>query len=320
NPRLQQCLEEYVYARLEDDAPSVTAAISAARGLDVSYLPEDLSGELAASFDAAEDALRLLPEAMEAGRVKEAAAGDFRPILRQVRALEREIRGVEAEMEELRVLAERIRGDERAAEREAMEARIAELAVVRDALVAEIPETWEDTFAAFRELESAETGLRRDYRRAGDASAEAPAALAAILASTEALRAIEPELQAMLERIRSEEPEALVDPITELRSAFSDIEGARDVRGAVNDARSALRGREPNPAEAIAAMEESLRLHAAQIAWRDRAETELRPGLETYVQEITQTVGARQRESMPRSMALSIAACESNHRDLSLHF
>ncbi|MEM6440223.1 MAG: hypothetical protein AAF763_11105 [Pseudomonadota bacterium] len=237
-----------------------------------------------------------------------------------MRAIERDIRALDAEIEERGTLAARMGRDGREDDAAAEQALIAELTEARDALTARIPDTWQDTFSAFRELETAEVNLRRRYRRAGDDSSEAALETLLVLDGTEALRALEPRLQEMLARIGQEAPEDLVDPSTELRAAFSDIEGARDVRGAVNDARSALRGREPNPAEAIAAMEEALRLHADQIAWRDRAETELRPGLATYVEEITQTVGARQRERMPRSMALSIAACESSHRDLSLHF
>jgi chromosome segregation ATPase len=257
---------------------------------------------------------------MEAEAVKNEAAVAFRPILREVRALQRDMRALQQEIEERETLVARMGRDGRDDDAAEQEARIAELAERRDALAARIPATWDDTFAEFRQLENAEVELRRQYRRAGDDSAEAAMEMSLVLGTTEALRALEPRLREMLERIGQEAPEDLVDPITDLRAAFADVEGASDVRGAVNDARSALRGREPNPAEAAAAMEEALRLHAAQIAWRDRAETELRPGLEAYLEEITRTVGARQRERMPRSMALSIAACESNHRDLSLHF
>jgi len=206
-------------------------------------------------------------------------------------------------------------------ERAVLEAEAAELRGEAEALTARIPTDWEETFAAFRELEAAETSLLRDYRRAGDASAAAPLTLKAVLASTDALRALEGEIRDMAEQVRSAtDLSALVDPVTELRSAAGDIEGGRDIRSAVNDARRALRGDEPDRETALAALDEALALQAAQIAWRERAERELLPGLESYVAEITQTVGARRLDRMPRSMALSIAACESSHRDLSLHF
>ncbi|MEO0678743.1 MAG: TRAP transporter large permease subunit, partial [Pseudomonadota bacterium] len=85
NPQLQRCLEDYVLAEIEAAGPAIGGTVAAARRLELSYLPEDLAEGLTESFDAAETALRLLPEAAEAGRAKDAAAEAFRPVLRAVR-------------------------------------------------------------------------------------------------------------------------------------------------------------------------------------------------------------------------------------------
>ena len=92
------------------------------------------------------------------------------------------------------------------------------------------------------------------------------------------------------------------------------------MRSGVNDARGALRGDNPDEAEALAGMDAALAALDAELAWRDRAREELAPGLQAYVDGITRSVGARALQRMPSEMALSIAACEANHRDLSLNF
>ncbi|MEO1687641.1 MAG: TRAP transporter large permease subunit, partial [Pseudomonadota bacterium] len=191
NPQLQRCLEDYVLAEIEAAGPAIGGTVAAARRLELSYLPEDLAEGLTESFDAAETALRLLPEAAEAGRAKDAAAEAFRPVLRAVRRLERDIRRLEEEADEIELRAGRMRDESLAEARAELETEAAALRTEAEALRAEIPADWDETFAAFRELESAETALLRDYRRAGDASAEAPAELRAVLASTDALRALE---------------------------------------------------------------------------------------------------------------------------------
>ena len=111
-----------------------------------------------------------------------------------------------------------------------------------------------------------------------------------------------------------------MDPVSDLRSRVGEIEGAGDVRSAVNDARSALRGDNPDEAAALAAMDEALATLDAELAWRDRAQAELAPGLQAYVDGITRSVGARALPRMPEEMALAVAACEANHHDLSLDF
>ncbi|MEM6440222.1 MAG: TRAP transporter large permease subunit [Pseudomonadota bacterium] len=64
NPRIQQCLESYVYGELQANGPRIASAIEDARGLDLSYLPEALAEDLADGFAAAATATQLLPQAI----------------------------------------------------------------------------------------------------------------------------------------------------------------------------------------------------------------------------------------------------------------
>ena len=74
NPRLQMCLEEDALARIEDNGGAIRSAISDARRLDLSYLPERTAKALSESFDSAEEALRLLPEAGQAAAARTSKA------------------------------------------------------------------------------------------------------------------------------------------------------------------------------------------------------------------------------------------------------
>src|SRR6056297_3269170 len=108
NPRLQACIEDYLVARIETGEAEVRDAVAEVRRLDLSYLPEDMREDLTESFDQAERAVRLLIEADEAaGRVDEAAV-PFKPLLVEVRGLERDIRAVEAEIEETETTLSRL--------------------------------------------------------------------------------------------------------------------------------------------------------------------------------------------------------------------
>jgi hypothetical protein len=56
------------------------------------------------------------------------------------------------------------------------------------------------------------------------------------------------------------------------------------------------------------------------MIWRDRAQSELYSGLVRYEEMIRGTLGIRQQTKMPEELALYVAACNSGHRDISLHF
>jgi tripartite ATP-independent transporter DctM subunit len=319
NPRLQACLEEYTLERIEQEGDAVARAIREARGLDLSYIPEDLREDLTESFDSAEAALRLLPEADEAAERVAAAAGDYRPLHDRVRRLERDMRRDESRIEELE-RESMLLDDDKADEREEIAAEIERLRTEIETLRAQIPDEWEAAYDEFSALNDEELNLRRQYRREGEAAAEAAMEVSTIIRDAGALRAIRPEIAALRDRIGEAPAADLVEPVTDLRSEIGDIEGARDVRSAVNDARKTLRDDEPDPAAARAALEEALSLLDAEVAWRERAERDLLPGLQAYLDGITPTIGARALERMPEDMAAAIARCEATHRDLSLNF
>ncbi|MGM0584205.1 MAG: TRAP transporter large permease subunit [Pseudomonadota bacterium] len=319
NPRLQLCIEEYTLEQIRRSGDDIAEAIEQARGLDLSHVPEDIAEDLRESFDSAESALDLLPQAAEQAERVDEAAVDYRPLHDRVRDIQRDIRRHEARIEELN-FQNRLLLPEQEEEKAEITQRIETLQLEIEGLRAEIPEEWDAAYDAFEDLTSEELNLRRQYRREGEAAAEAPMEVLAILGDAEALAALRPEIEAMRDRIGEEAPADLVDPVTELRDRVGDIEGARDVRGALHDARGALRGNEPDPAAARTAMEEALRLLDADIAWRERAQEELAPGLQAYLDGVTPTIAVRALERMPEDMASAVASCQSQHRDLSLSF
>ncbi len=316
NPRLQACLEDYVLTRIGADGDAIRLVIRDARALDLSYLPQDIADDMRESFDSAEEALALLPEADEAAGRVQAAAVQYRPLHDAVRAVERDLLRLEGEVSAMETRLSRGFAEDP----EALQVRIDAERREIEALRARIPGDWPEKYEAFSALTDAEQAVRRDYRRAGEASAEAGLELRRIIAAADALEALRPEIEALRERIGREAPADLVEPVSDLRSRIGDVAGAGDVRSAVNDARSELREDQPDPEVARAALAEALALLDESVAWRRRAAEELLPALRAYNELVGGTVGARALDRMPDGMALAMAACKSHHRDVSLNF
>ncbi len=63
-----------------------------------------------------------------------------------------------------------------------------------------------------------------------------------------------------------------------------------------------------------------LELHAAEVAWRQQASTQLLAGLDEYDDAIKNSIGLRMQARLTVDQAEQIAGCQAIHRDISLNF
>ena len=320
NPRLQYCIEEYSYDQLVNEREGFDNALSNARALDLSLLPEDMSEDLQESFDSAEEAATLIAEVKVAEQLVIDNQDRYRPVHTEVRRIQADIRDIEAEVDELNTRRSRLRGDDNAERRDAITESITTLEGNIEELQGTIPAEWEAEHERHLELQNAEKLARLNYRRAADTGYEAVLEVVDVLSSTTALRELDGAIEAMKERMETEEPASLVDPLEELADQFSDIEGASDIRSEVSAARSAMRKSTPEIEEAMEAIDLAASEYAAAMQWRDAAEPALLEDLQAFEAVMGETIGIRQQDSLTREQALSVAACTSHHRDVSLQF
>jgi len=319
NPQLQYCLTRYVHETVTSDGGRTVSAIATARALDLSVLPEDLADDLGASFGDADAAIAGFTDIVDAEQAVIAAKDTYRPVLRTVRNLEKEMRKIDAELAELKQRIGRLRDPAAAEQRAKLEATEADLLAEQERLAGAIPANWDDTYKAFNELIKDENTARLTAWRSADGAYETALGTVMILKSNESFAALEDELRQLQSVIETTSPEEAEVTINDLSKRFGNVDGADDVKSALSDARRALRGREPDQVKAIEAYEEAVVAFEGQVTWRADAGS-LQPALETYLGEIAETLGARQQQRLSRDQALYIAACDSGHRDLSLNF
>ena len=319
NPRLQLCLEEYVGQRLFESSETQDA-IATVRALDLSILPKDLAGDLTDSLDSADNAITELGAAFEAVKQVEAAADDYRPQLRLVRGLEKQIRSAKEEADKLNVRIGRMRDESQIAARAALEADVALLDAEVEHLRSQIPESWKGVHDSFQALTTAEDSARNKYRRAADSAYEDALDVSAVLVANADFAAMEPQLRdirAAIQTMPEAEAEDLVD---ELSKAFGKIDGAGDVKSALSKAAKALKDKEPDREKAMEAYEKALVEFDSQLGWRAEAAETLQPTLVSYLDTIRGSLGIRVQDRFTREQALAMASCSARHRDVSLNF
>ncbi|MEM6986981.1 MAG: hypothetical protein AAF499_10615, partial [Pseudomonadota bacterium] len=258
-----------------------------------------------------------LDEAFAASDAVQQAAPTYRPAQQAVRTLERELRKLAAQRDDVQTARSRADSD---AARSRLDAQLEDLDAQRDALTAQIPGDWEDRQSAFTSLLKAESSARNDYRKTVDKGYGAVNDLIETLSSTEAFVALKPELDNMALIVRTDDPKSLVDPLRDLSKKFNDVEGASKIKSALSKAASEFKKRRPKLDRAFKRFDDAMELYTEQLAWRERATAELLPELKVYEEAMRTTLGIRQQRRLPHDQALFIARCTADHRDLSLNF
>ena len=320
NPKLQYCIEEYTGERLAARGGPLEA-ITRAKSLDLSVLPEKLESDLTKGIESGEEALASLTEAFDAEKAVNAAAIEYRPLQIQVRTVEKDIRKLEEEADELRTTIGRLRDESQAERRARLETRRERLLAEAKERGQEIPERWEEVHKVFAELTTAEQKARMTYRRQADQAWDVASRVVAVLSANEAFAALEPELIAMGDYIRTvpEGDEAAEDTVGALEDKFDDVAGAGEVKSALGKVQRSMRAKRFEREKALEDYADALAEYEKQKAWRVQA-VGLTPDLEAYLESIRGTLGIRMQNKLNREQALYMAACSAKHRDISLNF
>jgi len=324
NPRLQACIEDYIYAENQERGDEVRAAIERAKTWDLSALPERTATEVNRALDKAEQTFGQLEEAFAASAAIEEAAVDYKPLHVEVRALQDDIRGHEEEIDEVEnrlQLAKRYRADEEDYIAD-LEEDLVRLQREMEELEASIPEDWEPRHREFKKVLTEEKRARGIYRRTTDQAHEPILELISVLRTADQLAALEDEVEALEEVVRSDQDvESKEEAFKEVERRLSDeVADVNDIRSALSDTRRTMR-RDPGELDKhLEAFQEAVAIMGTEVAWRTAAKDSLLGQLESYDQAVQYTIGLRLLDRMPDDIALEIAACQSHHRDISLYF
>jgi DNA repair exonuclease SbcCD ATPase subunit len=237
-----------------------------------------------------------------------------------VRRLQRQMREADAETKELKTLLSRLRGDNDAAERQKLEQHIAELGHAKEALAVKIPADWQAINKTFKKLKKDERTARLKYRRAADNAYGPVQKVMKTLAGNDAFISLKGELAAMRKRVESDPEAELVTPLKVLGEKFGLIEGASSVKGKISKARRVLKGKTPDRARALKAMDNALKAYDKEMVWRGNDFAALLAGVNVYEGSIKGSIGIRQQDRLTHDQALFVASCGAGHRDISLSF
>ncbi len=318
NPALQYCMENYVSEQFDENGTQIKSAIERIAATDISYLPKKTAKELGEGIELAAGSFSMMDTINTAAQAVEDAAGDYRPLHRNVRATEAKILEADHLIEEFETIARRAEsGSER--EQTAL-ARVAELKAGHDKLTASIPAEWDETYATFSKLTDAENKARNTYRRSMDKAYEPLDEVIEIIAGRDALLTFGNTLRGVQDQAAGLEKDAAIDFLKDIEKQIGTIEGTSETKKLLAKARREIKSKKSDPEKVSGFFNDAVAAYEADLDWRTKAQTGLLPELVTYRDAIRNTIGLRKQERLPREHALYVASCSSGHRDISLNF
>ncbi len=325
NPRLQECLDGFLFEYYDENGDKLRAAVDKVRGIDISYLPEDRRNALAESYDKTLATFDLVSEVRKAEGAVNAYAPQYRPVHFEVRGLQSRMRAIDIMIEDLeREHVLLTRSEEPPQDRidqivQQIEAQKAE----QTRLAESIPKDWDQTRKGYVDIANAEKRARAEYRRNVDGAYEPVTKTLLQIAQAEKLAAVESQIAALDNVVPDQAPEQVTQAIQEVERALNEIEGTFEVVSPLSKARREFRVREgelPDRARAAELLAEARERFAAEVSWRQRAATELAPELRKYERLLSRSVGLRLQQRLTTAQAEEIAECLAVHRDISLNF
>jgi len=325
NPRLQVCVEEYLFADYDRNADTLKAAIAKAKTLNISYLPDRQMRAMTEAFQAAGKTFDLVAAVRKTERALNAYIPEYRPQHIFARDLQARARRLGNVIEDLNQEASRLTRNDGAA------SLIVELKSEVDLLMSQkkvfesrVPANWKSVRKKYTDLAKAENNARRKYRRNVDDAYEPIPIVRKIISHAGQLAALENQLGKLEGVIASattkQSADKAVSVVRAAEKALGNVAGASSIKSKISRARRSLTRRKPNLKKAQQELKKGLTIYQAEVAWRSRAARELMAGLIQYDNAIKGTIGLRQQERLTSEQAADIAVCQSFHRDISLNF
>jgi len=322
NPRMQFCIEEYLFDYYDNQGEHLKDQINTLGAVDISVVPVKRQKELKKSLERALNTFNLVEKIRAAEEDLAAYSPEYRPHHEFVRGLQRKIRNISLEVEELK--KDWTRGSRSdSPDKESLsliKTKIEKEEASIASLQSQIPETWPGIRKRYVELEKAEKIARRNYRNNVDQAYETIQELQKVISGADKLASLEQQLAALEEIVVNKPAKAAMDRIKESERALGKVAGTSSIKSKLSKARRVLKKKKPKPEKAVQLLKEGLKLYAAEVDWRQKATAKIAPALLAYDDAVKDSIGLRLQRRLSPDQIEAVARCQSVHRDYALQF
>jgi len=317
NPRLQMCLEDYLFNFYDKNKADFVQQLTRVENLNYSSMPESIQKSLEKNLKNAGSILEIKNEIQSAKKEMAAASIAYKPIHTEVRTIERVIRQNKKQIKALKL-------ELRAVDNPTKKAAIKQDIVAFENEIAEqqslIPQTWNQTNKDFKLITTRLNRARLQFRRISDqAYSEVKMVITAVDAEP-ALSQIGKEIRLIRSKIKDNAPEKTVLEIKNAYSRLNKIPGANEASKSLSKARNAIDGEKRDYNKATTYIDAALAMIDGEAAWRKKIKSGPYKDLVSFEKFTQNNLGLREQERLTSEQVDIITPCLAKHRNISLQF
>jgi tripartite ATP-independent transporter DctM subunit len=317
NPRLQACLEDYLFDFYDTNQAEFNSQLSLISNLDYSAMPESMQEGLEKNLRTVSSIFELKDEIKSAKAEMASAAITYQPIHTKVRSIERMIRRDEKQIKSLKL-------EMRAFDDPAKKAAIKKEIVAFQVEIAErkllIPQTWNQTNKDFKLITTRLNKARLQFRRLSDQAYSEVRMITSAVEAAPKLSQVTNQLRAVKSQIQNNSLDPALLEIKAIYSELSKVPGANKAAKLLSNARRSIDGKKSNSKKALLFIDDALNALSKEVQWRKKVLIGPYKKLVAFKSYTKNNLGLREQERLTEDQVDKIVPCLARHRNIALHF
>ena len=317
NPRLQMCLENYLFDFYDANETEFVERLTLIGNLNYSSMPQSMQKSLEKNLKNAGGIFEIKNEIQSAKEEMVAASSAYKPIHTEVRTIERMVRQKKKQIKALKL-------ELRAIDDASKKAAIKEDIIAFEKEIAEqqslIPETWKQTNKEFKLITTRLNRARLQFRRTSDQTYSEVKMVVQSVDAEPALSQLAKEILLIRSKIRDDSREKTVNEIKDAYSQLNKIPGANKAAKSLSKARRAIEGKKRDLDKAVKYIDATLATIEAEAEWRKKIKSGPYNDLVSFEKYTQNNLGLREQERLTPEQVDIITPCLAKHRNISLQF
>ena len=319
NPKLQLCTEKYMKENVLNSNSLTKVSVKDLSKADLSSMPKKYYTTVTNSINTIESGLLNLNKAFEIEAKIQDQSINYLPLLRIVRNKEKNIREFEALIKNNETTVSRIENNDKK-RISLLKSEIEKLKIDIQNEKRGFPKNWSDTYKNFQKLIKEENSNRNKYRRAMDNSYDEMSTLLNILLSKNEFYKFRDEFKKFSKILETSEPKSLSIEIKVFSKKLSRLPDNSKITSKLSRVSRNLKKKKVNYKKVVKDFNISFEEYEKKYSDLKKIDNKVIDALTVFLNSTKFTIGLRQQQKIPRNIALFLAGCKSDHRDLSLYF
>ena len=320
NPKIQYCLEKFVFREVQGDKNITSIALKNALEIDFSVLPKNLKKNAINSIDKGFLAVNILGDIANAEKLVVQASEKYRPKLIKVRRIEKLHRDLKSKIKLLKNEIEITDNNKNL--KDSLILKYKMLSLEAKNIISTVPNSWKEDYKTFNQLVKNEKKLRTKYRKLSDKFYSETFKLVEILKGNKKFYSLENKVKDFQNILVSNlnDKSIILNEIKILNRDISSIDDNGKMRSYLKKIKRKIRKKKVNINLILKDYDKFIHIYENKSVWLNNADNKLSVKLLKLLSDTSLTLGARSQKRIPRETGLFLAKCNSGHTDISLSF